>query len=276
MEKTFLLTGDLHAGSAYALVPPGFVLSNGSHAVLNSGQRFLQQIYETCLSLCPELDAIITMGDMVDGQNYKENARFLVEQDPMRQVSMAHQLLEPFAAKLKPQGRIWCLRGSKYHTGGDAFEEALGMTLNAEQDPFGNYTFPWLRLPVFKAVGGVLIDAAHHQSYASVNKVMPLEREIRDVYRRCGLEGRRSFDYLVILRAHTHFGFRVVQEEAVTAVSLPPMKLQDTFASGGKRPNNTVPDSLGMVIMTLYDQPPYIKLDPILGRHPDYTERVFV
>lgn len=275
MKKTFLFIADIHAGSAYALVPQGFPLSDGSLAAPNIGQKYLQQIYDQAVATCPPLDGIITVGDMVDGVNYKDYGKFLTEQDPTRQVKMAYSLMEPFIDKLMSGGRVYCLRGSKYHTGGDAFEEMLGQALGAEEDPFGYSTFAWLRLPVFRQ-GSVLLDVAHHQSYAPVNKVMPLEREIRDVFQKRGKLGYEPYEHTLIVRAHVHFGLRVLQEETVTAISLPSMKLQDPFAAGGKRPNATCPDSLGMVFVELSDAPPYVTYKPVLGIHPSFTAQVFV
>lgn len=275
-RKAFLFLADLHAGSAFAPCPKGFVGSHGGIIDLNIGQQYLLEIYKDILSECPsQLDGLVFMGDMVDGTNPKGEARFLSEQDAVRQVKMAEKLASPFVSRVKATGRIYSLRGSKYHTGGDHFEEMFADHVGAEKDRMDYYTHSWLKLPLFDEET-LLIDASHHQSYTRTNKVMPLEREIREALATYPRQGEKPPAHIFIARAHTHHGFRMVQEDDyATAVTVPSMKLQDEFAAGGKRPNDTKPDRLGALIVYFYDSFPYVKVRPVLWKHPIYVEETF-
>lgn len=261
LTKTFLVTGDIHTGGAFALWPEYFPTSNGNYVRLNRGQAYLQKVFDDILRRVPDgLDGMILMGDIIEGDNYKGRGAGLTEAVPEHQAEAANFLLQPLFDKLKPDALCRTLAGSRYHVNGE-YERMIGN---------GRFTMhDWLLQPLVFGDTVVLMDAAHHQSYCQVNKSMPLERETRIAYEKMAKDRREVPDHLLIMRAHTHHGWKCWTEDGrSTAMTIPCMKLQDGFAAGGKMPNNTRPDTIGMVLVHVSDSMPYVQVEPLVYPHP--------
>lgn len=270
-----LTLADLHTGSAFAAFPPGFELSTGAIANLNQGQVYLNKVLAGVLAQLPDkLDAIILLGDMIDGENYKESGRYLTEGDPVFQARAAKKLLEPFLKLLTPSKKVFMLSGSRYHVGSAAsHEEHLGDLIGAEYNGSGR-CFTHLQQWIFGDT--VLLDAAHHQSYVSTNLAMPIEREVRDYFENAGRGCAPRPKHLWLLRAHDHHGYRLLQDEVSTACACPPLKLQDIFAQGSKRPNRGLPRSVGAVWWEVQNKSPYVIAHPLCFPVPHAARSPFV
>jgi len=247
-DKFLLVISDLHVGSAYALMPKGFRASTGATVSLNTGQEYLWECWQHFLGLLPQkIDVLVINGDAVEGQNLAEECRFLAEVDPNFQARAAAELLAPVLSQVvsvDKQRQVYMSRGSRYHTGrGATTEETLGLLLAAVPGPDGRHTRPWFHL----TMGGVLFDIAHHQSVTIRYRGMPLEREIGFFLERTARRGDRLPAELVIVRSHTHSGYRRYEENHRMAVATPAWKLQDDFAAMSKYPNRFASDDIGAV-----------------------------
>lgn len=264
-HEDVLIISDTHVGSAFGLMPEGFLSSTGIRLPLNMGQEYLLECWQHFLNALPPLFAfLIINGDAPEGQNPAEEARLLSEVDPVWQVDAAEMLYRPLVERVT-RG-VFMTSGSRYHVGvGATFENVLARRLGARPNRAGRRVRPWLHLHV----NGRLIEAAHRQSYTIVNRAMPLEREIRYAKVRCADQGKPIPD--AIVRSHTHVGFRLWVEDEWMAMSTPGWKLQDHYAQTSISPNRMLPAKIGAVLLRVWHQPVGgYKLWPIpfLYEHP--------
>ena len=272
MSKFLLVISDTHVGSAYGTFPRGFCVSTGAGVSLNSGQDYLLECWEHFVSRLPEkIEVLVLNGDIVEGQNLAEQCRGLIEVDPNFQARAAAKLLEPIVervAEIDGQKQIYMTRGSRYHVGrGGRTEEVLGLILQAMKGPHGAYTQPWIHLPM----DDVLFDIAHRQSFTIRYRSMPLEREISFFLERVGRRREAPPNHLVIVRSHTHSGYRVYEEQYRMAISTPCWKLQDDFAQTSITPNRMFPDNIGSVGFRVYPEETdgkRVQTIPYLYSHP--------
>ena len=265
-----LIIADSHVGSAFGPFPDGHTLSSGAKVLLNDGQKYLNSILRHALSVLPQnLDLLVFNGDVIDGNNPAERARYLTEQDPMAQAAAAAELFRPFVDRAR---RVVVIGGSKYHVGrGYEYEEHFAALVGADVlDDAGHRVVPWAVLEV----GGALLDIAHHQSFTSRYRATPMEREIGFALERAARRGEAPPN--VIIRSHTHTGFRVFDDGRVISISTPPLKLQDWFAASSRMPNRLTPDNLGMIGVRVLGEPsPYgmgdgrIVIARYLYEHPE-------
>jgi hypothetical protein len=261
----------MHVGSAYGLLPEGFVGSTGVELNLNLGQQYLWECWKHFIRDVPlKIDALVVNGDAIDGQNVKEKGRFLSETDPEFQARGAAILLQPLLQRVVPgeDGRqhIYVSRGSRYHTGdGASDEEFFAAMVKSLPGPDGRHTRPWTHL----VVDDVLFDVAHHQSVTIRYRSMPLEREIGFFLERCGRMRQEVPERVVIVRSHTHGSYRNYTECGFTAVSTPSWKLQDAFAAMGRYPNRWMSAHIGGVGFRV--QGTDVEVIPYLYDHPAPT-----
>jgi hypothetical protein len=221
---------DLHVGGTCAMMPADFRGSTGARVSLNSGQLYLLECWEHFKKSLPQtIDALVINGDAVEGQNYADEARYLTEVDPSFQARAAAQLLAPLldlVPDIDGKKHVYMTRGSRYHVGrGGNPEEMVGAAINAIPGPDGRHARSWLHLS--NLTRGVAFDIAHHQSYTIRYRGMSLEREIGFYLERVARQGDVPPDNLVIVRSHTHVGYRRYEEDGRMAVSTPCWKLQD-------------------------------------------------
>lgn len=273
--------GDLHAFHKHGLVPPDFQSSTGATINLNSYQQYLWECWQHFLArsdLPNQIDVMTLGGDLGEGQNPAEEARDLSEVDPTFQARGIAHILAPLAQRVSTdstgQRRIHAIQGSGYHVGkGAAIEEIACQMIGARKWPNGHYVQPWIDNLV---IHGVLFDIAHNQSVVTRYRTMPLEREVGFWLEKIGrlmLKHQRDglpFSQLIILRHHAHYGFRVVREENVTAISVPAWKLMDGYISRGKMVNRYVPENIGSVGIWMRGskRAPRITIVPFLYDHP--------
>jgi hypothetical protein len=269
-----LALADMHVFSAFGLAPPDFENSAGNKIQLNRGQSYLLECWIDMLQrrIPKTIDVLFLVGDIVEGQNPAEHARLLSEVDDTFQVRGAHELLIPIVSRVKrnKKGRrnIYMVSGSRYHVGrGYGYEQQLGAFLDSvKRSNF--YAPPWRKL----MFGGVYFDVGHHQSFTIRYSSMPLERELEFLMTRMGKKRKALPRDVVIMRAHTHKGYRVWRENGALCISLPCWKLQDFFAASSKTPNRLIPDNLGAVGLKVYREPfngEIVHPVKILYEHPE-------
>jgi len=264
---TALVIADLQAGSAFAPFPADFMRSTGDVSDLNEGQKDLNRFWAHMVGrLPPKLDYLLLVGDMIEGQQWKERGRYLTEVDPQWQARAAVEMLEPIA---KRASEIYVLEGTHYHVGeAGTWEEWVARSLGAEPDAWGHHAYDWLLLDV----EGIILDVGHHQSVTIVNTTMPLERELRHSLM---IDDVRP-DVDLIIRAHSHL-YRWLCIDGRLMLACPPMQLQTHYARHSKTPNRYFSRLLGSVLLTLYpgrktpectNREDYIKHEALWYNHP--------
>jgi len=251
--RYILMLADLHVGHAFGMMPDGYTNSAGNGIELNVAQRYLWDCWQDLLEKLPQrIDTLLLVGDMVEGQNVAEEARGLSEVDPFYQINAAAEILAPVVSRVPVVGdnrNVYIVAGSKYHVG-HGREHLLGKRIQAVPRN-GRYAPMWRHI----IIDDVLIELAHHQSFTIRYATMPLEREYGFELERTGRRREALPPEVVIVRAHTHKGYRAVEERGALCVSLPAMKLQDDYAAGSKYPNRLVPDNLGAAALKIYREP---------------------
>lgn len=248
-----LVVADMHVGSKFALWPEDMPNSAGNIPKLNKGQEYLGECWQHHEKLTPKkLDWLILMGDMLNGNEAKDEGRGLTEVDPVWQARAVAALLEPLRKRAK---HCLYLKGSNYHAGvAGSDEEALAHTLNAEADAVGQRARDWEILDI----GGVYLDLAHTASVVMVNRAMPMERELRYAQTAAADDQRPQVD--MIARAHAHI-YLWLNMDGVIALRCPAWKLQDTYVQRSITPNRMRSRLIGSVLLNI--QPEKKKPDVI-------------
>lgn len=252
-----LALSDMHAFGAFGLAPPNFENSAGNRLQLNRGQRYLFECWVDMIKnrLPKTIDFLLLVGDITEGKNPAEHARLLSEVDDTFQVRGASELLTPIVTRVRRNSKgsrnVYQVSSSRYHSGrGHVQDQQLGPFIESVKR--GNYYAPpWRKL----LIGNVYFDVGHHQSFTIRYSSMPMERELEFLMTRFGKMRKAPPREIVIVRAHTHKGYRVWREDGALCISLPCWKIQDFFAAGSKTPNRLIPDNLGAVGIKIYKEP---------------------
>lgn len=242
--KTGLAIGDLHSGSQFAPFPDGFQTSYNAVYKPNIGQEYVNRCLVDMAASLPPLDFIILGGDMIDGQQPADEARYLCEPDPIWQARAAYELLAPILAKLKSGGKVFALEGTDYHDGiSGSAAEGLAERCNAEPGPDGHFAWPWLRLDV----DGVVLDCAHRLSYFLRYRATALEREQGFIAEQNGWSGNVD----AIVRFHTHSEYLCLQQGLKIAIAVPGWQMQTHYAKRSLSPNRLISRWLGSVLLNV-------------------------
>ncbi len=161
--RLLLVLSDLHCGSSFGLLPPGFINTEGNEVGQNSFQKFLWKcwIQATQKWLPPLLGgdqfAILLNGDLVDGVHH--GTKELISSNEDDHVEAAKQALKPLTEK---SSATFLTVGTEVHT--KNFETKIGKEIGAWQHPdTGRYASPRISLNI----AGTRIVAFHHISATS-------------------------------------------------------------------------------------------------------------
>jgi len=246
LSKFVLVLSDLHTGGAFGLMPPETTLSTGSVHQLNVGQQYLWHCWTDMLDKLPErIDLLIINGDAVDGPNKAEAGRGVNEPDPLWQAKHAAKMLK--YQLVDKSAQIVMTTGSKYHVGyGNETEIHLASLLNVDPPE------TWIHK---EHEGKFYLDIAHRQSFGKRSRTASLETEIGYLLERKARARELLPEQTILIRSHTHSGYRSVDEQGILAITTPSWKIQDAFAKGSANPNRLYPDNLGAIGLRLYDEP---------------------
>lgn len=237
------ILADWHAGSMYGLWPEGFKGSAGVH-VLNVGQCYLLENWLRIAKAVPRLDILILNGDEIDGQQPKDEARYLGEVDPKCQAGAALELLEPWRKRVAKGGEIYATEGTRYHVGiGATWSEFIAEKMGAVPMRENKYAWDWLLLDV----AGKRLDVAHRQSVTMAYRSMPGERELN-------WSELHSDKADLVVRSHAHYydWLEFAREDRVQCyLSTPAWQLQNHFCRTSVSPNRKDGTMLGMVVVTI-------------------------
>jgi hypothetical protein len=196
--------GDIHCGSYEGLWPKDLVPSKHNRY---TSTRYLNECFDHLVNSWPDLDLLVLMGDLVDGQQHKSQGTGLYTTDLSEQTEGAIEVIRPLAKKAKAIIRVW---GTPYHEG---FQGTL-KRFDKEFD-----------VKVVKQVLNIrlrpdsVLNVAHHPSGNSAfYRGTQLDREA--VWAAVAMQERKIPQNIRwIVRAHMHFyGYQETNSRAVAVV----------------------------------------------------------
>lgn len=221
--------GDTHCGSYSGLWPEDRIPAKGPF----TGTRYLMECYRHMVESWPELDLLVLMGDLIDGQQKKSDGTKLFTTDEGMQVRGAIELLEPLAAKAK---RIIRVDGTPYHTGFHGAKRQLDLALGvglAEQAID-------LQLPQ-----GIMSIAHHPPGGGYLYKGSQASKLL--LWSIISASRKKLNLPRWVIRAHTHEAM-IHWEEDITVILTPCFELPTGYAIKSNR--ERFQPTLGGVLMT--------------------------
>lgn len=186
-RKRVVAVSDMHCGSIFGLTPPGMW-----HPAKNikKMQRELWGFYEREAKALGKVDAVLAIGDLIDGKGLRQGGLETFESDMMAQAKIAAQCLGVFDAK-----QFVICAGTPYHSGQEEdFEQITADILGAS---FGGHE--WAE------AYGVVFDLKHKIGSSAVphgrHTAMARERLWNQLWAL--RDGAPKAD--ILLRAHVHY-----------------------------------------------------------------------
>lgn len=231
--KKGIVVSDLHCGSIYGLLPPGFRDYSGARVeYAHVGQSYL---WDCWLHFCKKArtykpDFVIANGDLVDGPQRKNAGAELKLVSPNDQVEAAAQCLGKLRDATGP-AKWYFTQGTPYHVGDwGSHEEAVAAKLGATK---------YLSIGTGKLVREVLwlevepgcvLEAAHHISTSiGFYRATAMDRELqwsalstKDASRGIPKAG-------LIIRSHVHY-YNDVGHATKQGFTTPCWQLQTRYA----------------------------------------------
>lgn len=230
--KKGLVVSDIHCGSIYGLLPPGFVTFEGVEKKLNVGQQYLWECWEDFCNRAKEFkpDFVIANGDLVDGPQKKNQGSELSLITPGDQGRAATDTLRVLRKATGPAAKWYFTQGTPYHVGnfGDAEEEIAHQCTAEKYHSVG--TGKYCREVLWLKVEGVIIEAAHHVSGTTgLYRLTGIDREMQwsAMAGKDDLKGVPKSDLLV--RSHLHH-FVSGEHASKQGIITPCWQLQTRYA----------------------------------------------
>ena len=239
------VVSDLHCGSIFGLLPPGFMRSDGGEATLNAGQQYLHECWQHAVKTiqATQPDAVVVNGDVIDGLQHAQRGTELSLPLLFDQRGAAIELLKPLA-KLAP---IYFVQGTEYHDcKAGASCESVAEDLHAVRYP-GPGTGKFSKEVLDLEIDGTIINFAHGISVASgFYRATPVDRE--GVWSALsGKEGKVPRADCVV-RSHAHYYVRVEHESKHILIT-PCWQLQTRYMR--KHSVYRMQPSIGCVLLTV-------------------------
>jgi len=248
-EKRIVVVGDLHFGSAYGLLPPGFIDSTGAEIGQNTGQRYL---WECWLDFCGRVknckaDAVIVNGDVVEGKQSKEGGLGLSLRMMVDQKAAALIGLSILKASVPSGCKFYFVQGTAYHVGehGDA-EEDIAATLGGTQY-YSVGPGRLVREALWLDIDGVILESCHAiGGTQGFYRATQLDREMQwsAMSGKDSTKGVPKADLLI--RSHVHH-FITLGHASKQGVICPCWQLQTKYARKNSL-HRMLPDIGGVVI----------------------------
>jgi len=261
MKKTGLVLSDIHAGSAFGLLPPDFISAENNHIMQNSGQEYLYKQFEGLLKrLTPrQIDFIVVNGDTMDGEQRKSGGATLALHRLSDQREAAYQLLRPWRHAF-PKAEWHFVTGTPYHEVRAEVEQLTVMLFGEKQAVHRN-----LKL----SIGDAVLSFNHEISGTGDLKGNAMEREIVRELTAMAEHGWTASDALV--RSHLHT-YRLLARQDKLCLITPCWQLQTDFMN--RKSTTAMIPSLGAVILDVDDGLKQyglcpVSVTPYLYRHPE-------
>jgi len=197
MSKTrILIINDTHVGSVWGLWPPSYTAGHGKVLGANEIQKHLYQSWRDFTRKVSKrkIDAIIFLGDTIEGPGRYKRGRELMSPDLSDQVEAAVELFTPLLSKIQPS-YIGVISGSDYHVSLQQDNERdLAKILGAEYLGLGPHDFEF---------GDVTVNFAHGTGGVYWYRGTKLDKIGFAMLLNIASEGLYNARYIV--RAHYHF-----------------------------------------------------------------------
>lgn len=263
--KKILVTGDLHCGSVYGLLPPSFERQDKKGRGYY-GRTYLWQKWLDMAKATSGADVVIVNGDLTDGRQQLQQQTEMNLADTSEQVSACIECLKQL--RPKKDAKWFFIKGSEYHDlRGCPTVEAIANAFHAVQptprDNVGVGVYSWDVLDL-EVEPNVIINVQHGTGVASgFYRSTPYDRE--GIFSAlAGKEGKMPKADCVV-RSHAHI-FLHLEHASKHIIAVPAWQLQTTFM----RKNSCyrmIPD-LGTVVIYADSKEKSAGRDPIrLEKH---------
>jgi UDP-2,3-diacylglucosamine pyrophosphatase LpxH len=262
MKRKIAFISDLHIGSRYALFPERFLTAEKIE--INTKPSDLLKIWGYWLQFCHKcdeigIDSIVVLGDLLDGQNHRENAANLITANMDEQKEAAVEVLSRI---VKGKRKLFVIGGSGYHKG-------MGNNNNPEKDVCGALNGSWLGaiknvrfLPSQK-----LFNLSHGESAAYIYVEMLMGREM--LFMKAAEALGKIPKISVIARGHLH-RFAHIHAHGVHFLQLPGWKAFEPSKIFLKSYPKMQPDVGGCVLQI--DDEDRIKVWPYIYPNPHIAD----
>jgi len=215
-----LVVSDLHVGSVYGLLPPGYRDSRGNTVEQNVGQKYLWRCWMDLARRVARIrpDVVVVNGDLVEGR-YGE----LCLSSPVDQAEACLQVLRALGCK---RAKWFFIQGTEFHDAEVGREvEVVASQLGTKYVGLGSgvYTREVLDLEC----DGVVVNFAHGISVgAGLYRAVAIDREAlwSALAGKAGSLPKAD----VVVRSHAHY-FVHVEHASKHAVVTPCWQLQTRF-----------------------------------------------
>lgn len=246
-ERCVLVVSDLHAGSIYGMMPPGFESSDGSPHAPNAGQLHL---WDCWMDLCRRVSgypiiAVVVLGDAIDGEQGRSHGAELCLPLLEDQSECAAQCLLKLKGSIKTKPPFFVVRGTPFHdSNGGREAESVAEKIGARK--YRGYGAGRLARRAFDLEhDGVIMNFSHGISVSGgLYRATSPDREA--VWSAlAGKDGKMS-KADIIVRAHAHY-FVHLEHESKHAVINPCWQLQTDYM--GKNSCYRMLPSLGATVV---------------------------
>jgi hypothetical protein len=213
--KKIIFISDPHTGHVSGLTPPDY--QAGSREQVREQNKKWEWFCEKLLEKGP-FDAMISMGDIVDGQGVKDSSETIL--DPNKQISAAIDIVNLIEAPVN-----WFVFGTRVHTTtGDGLEldYEVARAINGSDDPK-------IKGQIWLQIDDYVLDCRHApagRSGVPHTKGNPLMRE-RMSNEQWYLEGRQVLANHYF-RGHCHYQYNVGVPNKWSAYAVPALQSPDT------------------------------------------------
>jgi hypothetical protein len=259
--KKVLVVSDLHCGSIYGLLPPGFERTDGQGRMFKP-RRMLWNLWTEMCKETRGADIVIVNGDLIDGKQEIQRQTELLMSTVEEQVDAATLCLRQIKAA---RGARWYfVQGSEYHDqkGCPAVErvaERFGAVKPSPDDNFGGGVHSWETIDL-EVEPGVVLNVQHGVSVGQgFYRATPYDRE--GIYSALAGKDGAAPRADCVIRSHAHF-FMHLEHESKHIIGSPCWQLQTRYM----RKNSAyrmVPD-IGAVVVTVDGAAKKAGRDPIL------------
>jgi len=235
-----VLIGDTHVGSNYAILPEGFKNpEDGSVYEQNKWQRKMFNEWCKLAEKLSPVDVLILMGDLVDGNQRRENWGTLKIQNIQIQAECFIKMLQD-TWKWR---ELYVVRGTDYHdtVQGVHIDEYIAQRLNARKpsDPdTGKYSADDIQLRIGKRV----FHLAHKVTYSSVPtyRYAPLARQMWLLKLFDEYYGKVD----IVVRAHVHYHIYAGFDDIMLALTTPAWQLPTPYQ---RSKDPATPNTIGLI-----------------------------
>ena len=234
----------IHAGSQYAVLPPGIFDATGAEIKQNPAQVQLYRKWEEAgrIIASEKCDTIINFGDTIEGGNRKENANLLSLVTIDKQCEAAGKLLGPIVKGKK----YYYIPGSAYHDSVDTKADANILSRVCPSNKDNSLG----ALAVVELVPGLRAFVTHGAGPGAKNRSTNIENYLVNLMVQAQ---REQIDPVgLYIQGHLHT-YRKVEANGMLGILVPAWKIITPDKIHLKNPTQMLSD-IGFVILTIHDK----------------------